>query len=321
LDRPRSGEPLCQVVLLGPVSESARDQLILGLQKRFRLTADQAERLLQRAPVVVKRGVTMEGAHVFVHHLEEIGARVRIERVLQEEPQTTTPEPETDREKTIPPGVAEPVSETYCLWEDMENLGFLRAFFGTIGEVLFHPTRFFSQMPVDRGLIQPLIFALVMGVLGGLIGLVYQLLMTHYIGGFFHAEGAGGVSVPLMVGSAIGLPILTVIGVFIGSAILHLCLMIVRGNRKGFEATFRVVAYAMSTQIFGIIPILGSIIGWIWTLVVEILGIRESHRISTGRAAFAIFLPLLAILALLIVLAVIMVPVLLQIFREVVRSM
>jgi hypothetical protein len=112
-----------------------------------------------------------------------------------------------------------------------------------------------------------------------------------------------------MIGSAIGLPILTIIGVFIGGGILHVCLMIVRGNRKGFEATFRVIAYAMGTQIFGIIPFLGGAVGAIWALVIEIIGLRESHGISTGRAALAIFLPILVILALLAVLAAVMIPI------------
>ena len=57
-----TGEPLCYVVLLGPASESNREQLTRGLQERFRLTPRQAEALVQKAPVVVKRGITMERA-------------------------------------------------------------------------------------------------------------------------------------------------------------------------------------------------------------------------------------------------------------------
>jgi hypothetical protein len=171
-------------------------------------------------------------------------------------------------------------------------------------------------MPVDRGLIHPLVFALVMGVLGGMFSLLYQFLMTYSVSRLVPLEGMGGLNVTMMIGSVIVLPILTVIGVFIGSAILHVCLMIVRGNRKGFEATFRVIAYVMSTQIFGIIPILGGLVGLIWAFVIEIVGARETHGISTGRATLAVFLPILVIVVLGIALAAVMIPIFFNAFQE-----
>jgi hypothetical protein len=302
------------VVFLGPESESTREQLVEGLKQRFKLTSQQAQSLLNRAPIIVKKDLSLEKAQALIHHLEEIGAKVRIERVFPETQPGVPPGQETTGQEKAPSQVGEAPRESYCSWEDMENLGFFRAFFGTIGEVLFHPTRFYARMPVEGGLINPLIFALVMGVLGGMFGLLYQFLVTYYFGTIFETPGFGDFSVPVMIGSAIGLPILTIIGVFVGSGVLHLCLMIVRGNRNGFEATFRVIAYAMSTQMFGIIPILGGGIGFIWALVIEIIGIRESHGISTGRAALAIFLPLLAILAVAVIFIAIMIPVIISMF-------
>ena len=321
MEQSRRGEPLCNVVLLGPVSESSSEQLLRGLQERFRLTAQQAKTLVRRAPVVVKKGITIEKAHSLVQHLEEIGARVRIERVHPGEQPEAPTRPESTFRATESPNGEETARESYCMWEDMENLGFLRAFFGTLGEVLFQPSRFFSRMPVDRGLVRPLVFALLMGVLGGLFGLLYQFLLMRYVGRLFSPEGVGDFQTAMMIGWAIGLPILTVIGLFIGSAILHLSLMIVRGNRKGFEATFRVIAYAMSTQIFGIIPLLGGLIGGIWALVVEIVGLRESHEISTGRAALAIFLPIIVIVGLVVVIVTMIVaPFFLRGFQEAIST-
>jgi len=320
LEKPRSSEPRCNVVFLGPVSESSHEQLLRGLQQRFKLTLDQAEALVRRAPVVVRKGLTLEKANLFVHHLEQIGARVRVDRVFPEQQPTVSPQQRIAPQETMPPGTGEISPEPYCSWEDMENLGFLKAFFQTIGEALFRPSWFFSRMPVDRGLIHPLIFALVMGVLGGMFGLLYQFLMIQHLGGLGGGEGFGSFSVPMIIASAIALPLFTIIIVFIVSGILHVCLMIVRGNRKGFEATFRVVAYAMSTQVFGIVPLLGGVIGSIWALVIQILGLRESHGISTGRAALAIFLPILAILALLIVLAAVIIPILFKILSEAVAN-
>ncbi|NIS69724.1 MAG: hypothetical protein GTO12_12470 [Proteobacteria bacterium] len=307
MERPASGESICRIVLLGPASDSSRDQLIKGLQGRFKLTVQQAETLLRKTPVVVKRGLTIEKANSLLQRLEEIGARVRIERVFPDQEEAPPKIQKLPPQEAISPKAEDVSPESYCLWEDMENVGFLKAYFGTIGEVLFYPSKFFSRIPVDQGLIRPLVFALVMGVLGGMFGLLYQFLLMQFVGAMFEYQEFADFRVPIMIGSAIGLPIITIIGVFIFAGVLHVCLMIVRGNQKGFEATFRVIAYAMSTEIFAVIPFLGGLIGTVYSLVIWILGTRETHRISTGKAAFAVLLPILAIFALgvLIILAVI----------------
>ena len=160
-----------------------------------------------------------------------------------------------------------------------------------------------------------------MGVLGGVISLVYQFLFMSFLSMPPDAEVTVGFQLPMMIGSAIGLPVMTIVGVFLVSAVLHVCLMIVRGNKKGFEATFRVIAYANSTQIFGIIPVLGGLVGGIWTVVVWIIGIRESHGISTGRSALAVFLPILVIIVLALVVAAVMIPVFFRIFQEIMGGM
>ena len=82
--------------------------------------------------------------------------------------------------------------------------------------------------------------------------------------------------------------------------------MIVGGNKKGFEPTFRVISYSWSGNIFGIIPVIGSTIGSIYTLILTIIGVREGHSISTGKAVLAVLLPVivgvgLAILAALLI--------------------
>jgi hypothetical protein len=89
------------------------------------------------------------------------------------------------------------------------------------------------------------------------------------------------------------LPVFIVIGLFIGSAIVHLCLMIVGGAYKSFETTFRVVAFSQgSTGPLQIIPVCGGLIAGVWALVVNCIGLARAHETSTGRAVLAVLLPL-----------------------------
>jgi hypothetical protein len=90
----------------------------------------------------------------------------------------------------------------------------------------------------------------------------------------------------------------------IESGITHFCLAIVGGNKKGFEATFRAISYSFSGYLFGVVPLIGSLIGGIYKLILTIIGVREGHHISTGKAVLAIFLPVIVGIGLTILLAI-----------------
>ena len=57
------------------------------------------------------------------------------------------------------------------------------------------------------------------------------------------------------------IPVLILIGAFIGAAIVHVCLMIVGGAKQPFETTLRTLCYANgSTHLLNIVPICGGMI-------------------------------------------------------------
>jgi hypothetical protein len=98
----------------------------------------------------------------------------------------------------------------------------------------------------------------------------------------------------IYVGAVLFAPLFILIGLFIWSAILHAFLWILGGAKEGFEATIRVVSYsAGSTYLFQLIPICGGLVGLIWSLVLQIIGMSRAHEISGGKAAAAVLLPLL----------------------------
>jgi len=180
--------------------------------------------------------------------------------------------------------------EEYTPWEDMGDLGFITAFFRTLKQVLLSPTRFFRQMTVDNGIANPLFYGVIVGVIGGLITLLWQYAFT----GLWEGVSVFFTSYILMY--ALFSPIFMAIALFIASGIFHIALMIVGGNQRGFEATFRVVAYTNSTQILQVVPFLGGLVASIYTVVLFIIGFREGHRISTGRALIAVFLPVIVVI-------------------------
>jgi hypothetical protein len=190
--------------------------------------------------------------------------------------------------------ISEPREKTS--WEDRESRGFLRGLFTTLNEVLFHPSVFFKKMPVIGGLTDPLLYALILGMAGLIFSSFWQILLQGamqglMIPGMKAAPGQNIFSGIFMAVLAFLFPFLIILGLFITSGILHVCLMLARGARSGFEATFRVVAYANSAYIFLVIPFCGSLLAAVWAVVLTIIGLREAHETTGGKAAFAVFLP------------------------------
>jgi hypothetical protein len=182
-------------------------------------------------------------------------------------------------------------------WEHRQERGFFNAFVETLVMVLTRPAEAFSVMKREGGLGEPLIYALIGGSVGGIVSFLFSLGFQS-LGLFADRDNSGLAAMAGMgIGSAaiiILLPLFIVIGLFICSAIVHLCLMIVGGANQSFETTFRVLAFSQgSTGPLQIVPVCGGVISCVWALVCICIGLARAHQTDTGRAVLAVFLPLI----------------------------
>lgn len=181
-------------------------------------------------------------------------------------------------------------------WEHRQERGFFNAFIETLTMVLTRPAEAFSVMKREGGFGEPIIYALIGGCLGGIVSFLFSLGLQSI--GLFADKNNG---LAAMAGMGIGsvaviilLPLFIVIGLFIFSGIVHLCLMIVGGANQPFETTFRVLAFSQgSAGPLQIIPLCGGLISGIWALVCNCIGLARAHETDTGRAVLAIFLPVI----------------------------
>ena len=315
-----------KVIFLGlavaGLEEEAR--LITGLQKKFNLSREKAERLLQRVPIVVKKGITREEMERYVKAFGEMGGRVRVEEEAVTEP-LEIPVPSAPQQKmmTCPQCGFEQVEGDVCVkcgiviskyfeherrarplegpireippeeevppWESGE--GFFSAFLKTAWEALSSPTKFFRKVSAGEGYLSALIFGTISGVIGFGGTFLWQWLTLARV--FLVPRFAYPVQIFPFIAVMVAMPFLVAFSILLGSCVTHLCLMIVGGNKKGFESTFRAISYSLSGDLFGIIPFIGGTIGGIYALVLIIIGVREGHGISTGRAILAVLLPII----------------------------
>jgi hypothetical protein len=185
-------------------------------------------------------------------------------------------------------------------WERRQQIGFAGAFVETTQRVLAAPTDFFRSMPIAGGIGSPLLY----GVIAGFIGLVasglYRFVLSSTIGAGW-ATGGGGSPFEQylpMLSSGMGLflqilfgPVVVAVVIFVVSAVVHLCLLLVGGATSGFEGTLRVAAYSQAAMVIRIVPICGDLVATIYYVILMIIGVSAAHRISGLKAAAAVLLP------------------------------
>ncbi|MGZ5018947.1 MAG: YIP1 family protein [Chthoniobacterales bacterium] len=210
-------------------------------------------------------------------------------------PQAAAPPPTAaPAAQPVVPVIAPAAARTGLPWETRTGDNLLNALFDTIVMVLTKPDQAFAIMKREGGLGDPLFYAVICGTAGSLISLAYEFFMKsfgmgmgrHGLGALF---GMGFLSILIII----CIPVLVLIGVFIGSAITHLCLMIVGGAKQPFETTLRVLSYGNgSAHLLNIVPFCGGIIALMAALIVGSIGLARAHETDTWRAVVAILLPM-----------------------------
>ena len=169
----------------------------------------------------------------------------------------------------------------------------VQSFINTVRTVVTAPVGFFRGIRREGDFVNPLIFAIICyeisAILGGLLSLVGI--------GMGDAQGFGSFLIGIILA-----PIGAAIGLFIGAGILHLLVMLIIGSRNsGFEGTFRVGAYSSVTSLVSWIPIIG-LIASLYGIYLAIVGIREVHNTTTGKAALVVLIPAIVVFILIVIL-------------------
>ncbi len=183
------------------------------------------------------------------------------------------------------------------------------SFVSTLRNVLLSPVNFFRGIARQGDFINPAVFALIVALIVALIGGIVGLVVSPFLAG---PGDTGEALVGGIVGFVFSLvltPILVAIVLLIAAGISHLLvLLFVKPSNAGFEATFRAICYSYAPNIFNVlapIPLLGQLIALaaaVYSIVLAILGIRELHNTTTGRAAAIVLIPVAVVLLLVLIL-------------------
>lgn len=209
-------------------------------------------------------------------------------------------------------------------WED-PAVGFPTNFVSSWWESLTQPTTFFDGLRWDEMVSRPLLYFLVATVGSAVFSLGWRLagiggaLSDSLLESTAEMVGeSGGLAAELLAATAERTradllldfflePFIQLIALFVTVIVVHLFVAMMAQNRRGMSATLRVASYAAGPSLLTIFPFIGATVGWVWSVVLLILGVSVAHRTSTGRAAAIVLLPLFLAITLISVLTVLLI--------------
>jgi hypothetical protein len=74
----------------------------------------------------------------------------------------------------------------------------------------------------------------------------------------------------------------------VAAVLYHMMFRMLAPSRADFSLVFQVIAYASAPALLGIVPVLGSLAGFIWSIVCSVVGCRYALRISWAQTLLAL---------------------------------
>jgi hypothetical protein len=142
------------------------------------------------------------------------------------------------------------------------------------------------------------IFTVLFGIVVVSMGLATFTSMVDKMGAIPIVGGVAAGAVANFSGFVIALGVFFVylvflfylLGVFVEGLILH-AFVLLMGGEKGAKQTIKTTMYASTPfLLLGWIPYV-SIIAYIWSFVLLIIGLKENHEMELGNAIIVVFIP------------------------------
>jgi predicted Zn finger-like uncharacterized protein len=186
-------------------------------------------------------------------------------------------------------------------FEQLDRYGFFHGLFLTLKLILLSPRLFFSVMPVGNGLSKPLTFAILISLIQtvvqyawGVAGLTPGVDVTAQGFQAVPYDTTNGLFELLLTPAFVALTLFVIAGFY------HAILSMLKAGDKGFEGSFRAVAYAYAPMMTGIIPMftVEFMAAWmflyaIWGLILTAIGLKYIHKTSYTKVIPVLLLPLL----------------------------
>lgn len=183
---------------------------------------------------------------------------------------------------------AEPAGRTP--WE-REDAAFPVDLFRSWLECMTRPGEFFARVDPHAPVSRPLLFFLLFWILGSAAAaLATDPALGLWSADLFAAAGRPPETAVRLFWFFLS-PFVGLLGLGLNIAFVHLGVRLFVPSARPFPVTGRGLCYVAAPQVLVIVPFLGGLLMAIWSLVLAVVGMRELHGTTTGRAAAAVVVP------------------------------
>jgi hypothetical protein len=214
-------------------------------------------------------------------------------------------------------------AEVRTSWEDPSGV-FPINFVSSWWDSLTLPTGFFAKLRWDEPLGRPLLYFLLATIgsavfeLGWRLAGVRSAFTESLLESSAEMTGEGGLAAELLAATTdettadllldfFKEPFIQLIALALTVLAVHLFAVFLASERRSMRATMRVACYAAGPALLTLFPFVGAPIGWIWSVVLMVLGVAAAHRTSAGRATAIVLLPLVGAIMILSALIVVLI--------------
>ncbi|MDQ7832421.1 MAG: YIP1 family protein [Desulfovibrionaceae bacterium] len=176
-------------------------------------------------------------------------------------------------------------------WERPDVYGFFPGLVLTLKSILFQPVEFFESMPPGRGKGKAMVFNLLLSeflllvdFLWAILGVRAKLADTGQTDALAAMAGVPGIGFLILL---VMVPVFMAAGIFLDAGLTHLLLMLLRGNSKKFEETFRVMCYSAAPTVLSAVPVAGQLLSpviLIWYMTLQAIGLKKVHGAAYSQA-------------------------------------
>ncbi len=179
-------------------------------------------------------------------------------------------------------------------WDYPHETGYLVSFYRTITDVMFTPQRFFAGIVPQKSHVHVLVFFVIISVV--------QLVVERFWGGVIASFVAStaindpelqkllsiltphyNIFFSVLLGAAVA-----TVKILVTSIFYFAFLKIVAPNNVHFSLIFQIVAYSSAPLLLCLVPALGSLVGFIWSMACTLIGCRYAMRLSWGQVILGI---------------------------------
>jgi signal peptidase I len=153
-----------------------------------------------------------------------------------------------------------------------------QGFVGTWAAATFGPRDLFSLPAEKRSQLGPVSFAMIIALCVGVAGVVVGAILNRR-----SALETGGQAIVAIVAGPVGM----VVSVYLSAVVTHFWVIVAGIKPRSFKETLSCVGYCSAPALFGVIPLLGGLVGAVWQVVILGIALKSAQRTTTGRAVFA----------------------------------